>query len=228
MSTASISYDSENKFFVELCLSEKSSKIRQNYLERKNRVTYLHNRVTVICFIWQKGEIAMIKTTPFYQIRAVEETDREKVNHFIQKMRVELFPMLRHEKEQNDFVRFFEREDATLFAAFLTDGTVVGTIGVVPYDGRFSFLYKNERIKRKTAEIVKCYVEKQYRRKGIGSRLFQQSVSFCKKCRYERLYLHSHPFLPGGIPFWHALGFRDLFIDDDPIWQTQHMEMSLR
>jgi hypothetical protein len=39
--------------------------------------------------------------------------------------------------------------------------------------------------------------------------------------------MHTHPFLPGAIGFWQKHGFEIVEQEEDPVWQTTHMQMVL-
>lgn len=177
-----------------------------------------------------RGVSSKLNTIQSFMIRRVSKDNYSQVMDFIIRLRKELFPMLSQEDVPKDLVCFEEyyhnQDDAALFAAFLLNGYVVGTIGVLPYDGRFNQLqqfYGNTSM----AEIVKCYVDFNYRRLGIGTRLYKTALDFSRSAGYEDLYLHTHPFLPGAIPFWKAKGFRSRIVEDDPIWNTIHMDKKL-
>lgn len=165
-----------------------------------------------------------------YIIRKVQANERNQIIEFMMRIRKEIFPMLSQDKLPPDLLYFnkfyMDQDNAAIFAAFFEDGTVIGTFGITPYDGRFSQLdefYHHS----KTAEIVKCYVDPKYRRFGLGSILFQEALQFCKESGYEKLYLHTHPFLPGAIPFWKSKGFEERLAEDDPIWNTLHMDLQV-
>lgn len=165
-----------------------------------------------------------------YTIRRVQEKDSSQVTRFMMRIRKEIFPMLSPDQLPPDLLHFneyyVEQEGAAVYAAFFEDEEVIGTIGICPYDGRFARLQEFYE-QKKTAEIVKCYIDSQYRRLGIGSVLFTEAVSFCKDAGYEQLYLHTHPFLPNAIPFWKAKGFEERWAEDDPVWNTLHMDMKV-
>ncbi|WP_211750335.1 GNAT family N-acetyltransferase [Paenibacillus sp. Marseille-Q4541] len=165
-----------------------------------------------------------------HTIRKVQEEESSQVIEFMMKIRKEIFPMLSQDELPQDLLHFNEyytrQESSAIFAAIIEDGTVVGTIGIYQYDGRFDQLQEFYHHSR-TAEIVKCYIDPQYRRLGLGSILFNQALRFCREAAYEKLYLHTHPFLPGAIPFWKSKGFEERLAEDDPIWKTLHMDMQL-
>ena len=176
------------------------------------------------------SEIEMNPQKP-YSIKKVGKEDSEKVKEFMIKMRKELFPMLSQTELPMDLLHFeqhyIQHENAGAYAAFFQDGEVVGTIGITPYDGRFEQLQKYYN-QTPTAEIVKCYIDKDYRRLGIGTKLFDEALRFSCDSGYQTLYLHTHPFLPGGIPFWKSKGFEDRLVEDDPIWNTLHMDREIQ
>ena len=76
-----------------------------------------------------------------------------------------------------------------------------------------------------TAEICRCYVDKRYRRQGIGRQLLAFAETFCEQQQYTRLYLHTHHFLPGGYSFWQRNDFQ-VVMDMHDDWQLVHMERS--
>ena len=165
-----------------------------------------------------------------YTIQIVKKTDISQVVDFIMRIRSEIFPMLSKDQLPSDLLHFqsfyLQRKTAIMYAAYTQTGQVIGTIAICPYDGRFEHLqpfYQDS----KTAEIVKCYVDPHLRRSGVGSRLFREVLQFSRNVGYQKLYLHTHPFLPGAIPFWQALGFEKRWKEDDPLWQTIHMDQKL-
>lgn len=165
-----------------------------------------------------------------YIIKKVEKENSSKVIEFMVRMRKELFPMLSQNELPADILHFeqhyIQRENSGVYAAFFQDGEVFGTIGICPYDGRFDQLQKYYNQTR-TAEIVKCYIDADYRRLGIGTKLFNEATRFSRDSGYQKLYLHTHPFLPGGIPFWKSKGFEERLAEDDPFWNTLHMDMEI-
>ncbi|TQS75017.1 GNAT family N-acetyltransferase [Ornithinibacillus gellani] len=171
----------------------------------------------------------MAKET-FYCIKKVQEYDTDQVVEFMKRMRSENFPMANHHKLPLD-IRHFEsyyvdQTDAGLFASVNNEGKVLGTIGYLPYDGRFDSLLdiKNPV---KTTELVRCYVDSDYRRLGIGSSLYNKVLSSIREAGYQTIYLHTHSFLPGGPSFWKAKGFEEKVAEQDPVWQTLHMEKQI-
>lgn len=165
-----------------------------------------------------------------FTIEKVNDETRDQVGAFMIAIRKTLFPMLDNAALSantiHDETAYIQQKHAAIFAAFTEDRHVIGTIGIQPYDGRFKQLkacYEHVH----TAEIIKCYIAANYRRIGIGTSLFKQATCFCKAEGYETLYLHTHPFLPGGLPFWKARGFVERLTEVDPVWHTIHMDKPL-
>ncbi|SDW71274.1 GNAT family N-acetyltransferase [Paenibacillus sp. PDC88] len=165
-----------------------------------------------------------------YTIRKIEAKPYDQVIAFVMKIRKEVFPMLSSEQLPQDLDQFEQhyvlRKNAAFFAAIAEDGSVLGTIGICPYDGRLKQIEGRYDLST-TAEVVKCYTDSTCRRSGIGTALFEAAASFSRDAGYETLYLHTHAFLPGAIPFWTAKGFTDRLAEEDPVWQTLHMDMTL-
>lgn len=174
--------------------------------------------------------LKMIKK-PTYSIQKIQKGNSAQVVEFMKVMRRELFPMLNHDQLPLDILHFntyyMDREDSAFFAAINKEGTVLGTIGYLPYDGRFDQLQELYNNKTKTTELVRCYIASNFRRLGIGSALYKTALKSIRHAGYQKVYLHTHPFLPGGVPFWKAQGFVERLAEQDPVWKTLHMDQKV-
>ncbi len=57
-------------------------------------------------------------------------------------------------------------------------------------------------------KFVSCFfVDKEYHRKGIASMLFNHILSELKEKQVEKITLNASPY---AVPFYHAIGFKDL------------------
>lgn len=162
-------------------------------------------------------------------IRSAGKKDIENVQAFLVKQLAEFFGQKRSAPLGKDVWALEESyiwpKRNQLFGAFSPDGEVVGTLGVIPYNGRFAELagrYQEE----KTAEIGRCYIDATLRRQGVGGRLFQEAISFCKEQDYEMMYLHTHYFLPGGFSFWKKVGFKST-VEIGGTLEMVHMERAI-
>lgn len=165
-----------------------------------------------------------------YSIKKIQKDNSAQVVEFMKEIRRELFPMLNHDQLSLDMLQFhanyIDQKDSAFYAAIAEDGTVLGTIGYLPYDGRFDQLLELYD-QTKTTEIVRCYIDSNYRRLGIGSALYKIALESIHHAGYQRVYLHTHPFLPGGVSFWKAQGFVEKLAEADPVWKTLHMDKKL-
>ncbi|AXH09089.1 GNAT family N-acetyltransferase [Malaciobacter halophilus] len=119
-----------------------------------------------------------------------------------------------------------DTKNNAFFIALDTSNSIVASISISIFDNRIKPLqqkYKN----RKIAEIGRCYVKKEYRRQGIASKLLNLATLFAINKEYEKMYLHTHYFLPGGFNFWKKMGFC-ITLDEKDSLQTVHMEKSLQ
>ncbi len=171
-----------------------------------------------------------VQEVPMYQIKEVKEKDAEVIQ-FVMNMRNELFPMMEKNQLPVDLLHFNEyyvqAKGAAFFAAVTENQQVIGTIGLYAYDGRFHALKKRYEYKT-AAEIVKCYVDPPYRRLGIGQQLLKAVEQFAQSHFYDTLYLHTHPFLPGAIPFWTSQDFIERLAEQDEPWNTLHMDRKIQ
>ncbi|KAF5721327.1 GNAT family acetyltransferase [Fusarium globosum] len=150
---------------------------------------------------------------------------------FITKARADMFPFLDQsssdqmaQKELDIFKQRYLDHPRGVFLTAHSDGRLIATIGYVAYDGRFSHIsLESENV----VEIVRLYVDPEWRRAGLASRLFDTLVETARRSGIKQLYLHTHPFLPNAINFWKGKEFSAITVDEDPVWQTTHMKRSL-
>lgn len=156
-------------------------------------------------------------------IQAVSAADIPDVLTFTLKARAELFPKLSGSGVPDDLARFAEvylhGEGCFLIARH--EGQIVASIGYVPYDRRFpQLMYPG----RKVVEVVRLFVLPSQRRSGLAGALYRALKKHAQANGVQLIYLHTHPFLPGAIEFWQRQGFEILQVDEDPLWQTTHMQ----
>ena len=158
-------------------------------------------------------------------IRVARKENIGAIIDFVLPIRREVFPMLDHTQVPRDLQAFEHTYIRPQGSAFLLahdeKGTIVGCIGVVSYDRRFLELSEAFELSN-SAEIVKCYVDPKLRRKGVGKKLVQQAILFCKEQQYATAYLHTHLFLPGAVHFWESHGFLMIKEEQDEL-ETVHM-----
>lgn len=173
------------------------------------------------------GFLAQFEIKP--RVIAIQEHLMNDAIDFAMRVRREVFPMIDHERIPTDLEQFREHyldsADAIFLVAVMEDNRIVGSIGILPYDGRIEAL-AGRYPEQSAAEIVKCYVDSKYRRYGIGSMLVKELENVVAELRYTTLYLHTHRFLPGAVGFWKRQGYTVIAEQDDD-WQTVHMDKSV-
>lgn len=89
-------------------------------------------------------------------------------------------------------------------------GEVVGTGGT--RDGRLAGgpAHLVERYARgDTAQLVRIYVRREDRRRGIARALVRANLEFILgEASYVRIALHTFPHSPGALPFWESMATR--------------------
>ncbi len=170
----------------------------------------------------------LVEVVSLMEIREVKKEEIRQVSDFLIRTMSDVYPFPLSEASMRDLTEmellFLNREKASFFAAFSND-QVVGTIAVRPYDGRIVSLKDRYNLET-TCEMIKCYVDKNLRKQGIGSFLFHEAERFSKEVGYKMLYLHTHKFLPGGLPFWQKKGF-NITLDEQDEFETVHLEKEI-
>ncbi|MBB6023090.1 GNAT superfamily N-acetyltransferase [Paenibacillus sp. JGP012] len=160
------------------------------------------------------------------EVKPVQSHEIQEAIDFAMRVRSEVFSMIDPSVLPKDFQQFTEhyldRNDAIFLVARLGEAGIVGSIGIMPYDGRIQAI-EGRYSASTAAEIVKCYVDPAYRRHGIGSLLVQELEQIVTRMRYTTLYLHTHRFLPGAVDFWERQGFA-FIAEEENEWQIVHMD----
>ena len=110
------------------------------------------------------------------EVSPVQPHEIQETIHFAMRVRSEVFSMMDNSVLPKDLEQFeqhyMNRKDAVFVVARLGEAGIVGSIGIVPYDGRIQVI-KGRYPEHTAAEIVKCYVDPAYRRYGIGSNWYK-------------------------------------------------------
>ncbi|PAB60131.1 GNAT family N-acetyltransferase [Anaeromicrobium sediminis] len=162
-------------------------------------------------------------------IRNISTEEVPIAQEFLFKMVKKLYNCEENPLYHNDIINmkefYINEKRKTIIGAFDKENHLVGTIAVKQFIDRFDSI-KGIYREYTTAELGRCYINEDLRRKGIGSLLFDNIVQFCKESGYEKIYLHTHKHLPGGFDFWKKKGFL-ITVEDDDEEETVHMEKSI-
>lgn len=80
----------------------------------------------------------------------------------------------------------------------------------------------------RTAQLVRVYVAREYRRHGLARRLVDEAVRFVAETPgYDTLALHTDPRSPGAEAFWRAMPTRLILDDRDGPSGSLHFEMDI-
>ncbi|MBV8327771.1 GNAT family N-acetyltransferase [Chryseobacterium sp.] len=159
-------------------------------------------------------------------ISAVEDYHVFEVLPYVMEFRRQLYPLLDPLIVPKDLVNFEQNYLQASTGAFLQartrEGKLIGVIGMMPYDYRFPHLNIDDST---TVEVARLFVNPDYRRAGIATRLFQELVKTAKQKNIQRLYLHTHPFLKGAYDYWLKQDFILLKSCYEASYPTLHMEL---
>jgi GNAT superfamily N-acetyltransferase len=156
------------------------------------------------------------------EIRIVS-ADMEKsaaIKDFVLKTMSELYPPSTYHENPRDLAFFEEVYILPANADFLiaedTNGIIIGTAAVRPYDRRFPEV-EPAIGSGPVCEIVKFYIHPDRWRSGVGSRLYAKAEHFAREAGYSESYLHTSLYLPGGYPFWQSRGYSERYWESDQI-----------
>lgn len=160
-------------------------------------------------------------------IHVAQRHEIEELVNFVMQARARMFPMLDPAVMPVDLLGFDNTYLTGAGGCFLMarhGDALVGVIGFVPYDGRFSQLdYGTQKV----VEVVRLFISPDSRRLGVARQLFEALKTVAVERAVDVLYLHTHPFLAGAIEFWERQGFVIVDTEADPIWHTTHMQLTI-
>ena len=136
-------------------------------------------------------------------IRPIEHRDNAKVASVIRAAFEEFGAPKQHtvysDASTDSLYEFFQHEKSALWVAE-ENGEVVGSCGVYPTEG----------LPDGWGEIVKFYLAKSSRGKGIGKSLMLKSIESAHNLGYKTLYIESFPEFKKAVGMYESLGFRSI------------------
>lgn len=147
----------------------------------------------------------------------IEYIDKYKndVKEFLIKIAINEFGFVEWEDYFNE-ANFLEidKNKENFWIAIDDNNNVVGTIGISKD--------RDESI----AKLHSLYVRKDYRKNGIATQLYNCSKSFCKKCSYSTIILHTYVQFQEAIKFYKRKGFKESFDikSKDGIWYYKNIK----
>jgi len=134
------------------------------------------------------------------KIRFYKEEDREKVKELVKEVLIEIFNSANNIEDLDNIKKEYEK-----FLVVEENGKIIGTLGI-----------KNEG----DARISRMYVKKEKRGKGIGKKLIEKAIKYCKN-KFKRIFLTTYP-KRDSAGFYKKVGFKE-YKRDERIW----MEMRI-
>ncbi len=107
----------------------------------------------------------------------------------------------------------FQQSGSVYFIA-LHDDKVIGGCGIYP----------TNKLPDGYGELVKLYLHKSYRGKGLGRKLMQKSIDEARKLGYSHLYLESIPALNQAVYLYEKMGFT---VIDHRLGESGHFSCDL-
>ena len=112
------------------------------------------------------------------------------------------------DKSTDHLFEHFQKPNCAYFVAAINKN-IVGGVGIYPTDGLPSGI----------CELVKMYIDKDFRGFGIGKLLLTQAVNYAKSKYYSAIYLESMPELDKAVSIYNHMGFKSL---SAPLGNTGH------
>ena len=108
----------------------------------------------------------------------------------------------------------FETQTKSVCLVAELEGKPIGCCGIFPTEG----------LEENHAELVKFYLAKEARGKGIGKLLFEQCLAAAKEMGYEFVYIESQPSFSKAVKMYEKYNFRYL---DHALGNSGHTNCNL-
>ena len=118
-----------------------------------------------------------------------------------------------YDESTDHLYELFNKNGAVYFVAE-TDKELIGGAGIYPSDG----------LPDDVCELVKMYIKKEARGKGLGKELIEDCLGFAASAGYKRVYLETFPELRKAVCIYEKFGFSHL---NDPMGNTGHFGCNL-
>jgi len=150
-------------------------------------------------------------------IRKIQESDNQILAKIIRScfhdFKVSTCGTVYEDPTTDNLYELFTAPKSALFVAEV-DGEIAGCCGIFPTEG----LPKN------CAELVKFYLDKNARGKGLGKLLMEKNIEFAREAGYKSIYIESLPEFSTAVSIYEKQGFRYL---EKPLGNSGHSGCNL-
>lgn len=152
-----------------------------------------------------------------YTIRTIEPADNKALAQIIRAAFEEFDApktgTVYADNTTDNLYELFQKENTIMWVAE-EEGIILGCCGVYPTEG----------LPHGCAEMVKLYLHKNARGKGIGKSLMLQSIESAVKMGYNALYIESLPHFSHAVHMYERVGFMHL---SAPLGQSGHTSCNI-
>jgi len=135
--------------------------------------------------------------------RTIEKRDNKELAEFIRSVfrefKIDRPGTVYYDPTTDDLYKLFRTPGSEYWIAE-KDNVIIGGCGVYPTSG----------LPRGCAELVKLYLSRSMRGKGIGWQLMEMTLKSAKLFGYKQLYIESLPELRKAISLYEKAGFRSI------------------
>lgn len=161
-------------------------------------------------------------------IKKIEIDKIDETIKFVMNYRKKLFWMFDNTqlpKDLKNFEEYYINSDYGIWFNCYDENKLIGTIGCYKFDFRFNEINVNNNLK--TSEVVKLFIDPEYRRQGLATELYKHLKQEAKELGIEQFYLHTHDWLTGAENFWSKNGFEIIYKKIDGNMDIIHMIQKL-
>lgn len=154
-------------------------------------------------------------------IQPLSNQDLDQAINFAIHTRILLFPEVYEKALPYELTHFSETyiQDPLGACWIIKDqDRIIAMIAYRAYNRRFQLDLPHHCV-----ELVKLFVEPQYRKQGFAQQLCKTLFEYAAQKNIHHFYLHTHPFLTGAEYFWQQQGFEVIHRELIQEYDTIHM-----
>jgi putative acetyltransferase len=114
----------------------------------------------------------------------------------------------------DDLYNLFKNQVGSVYFVAVQDGLLLGGAGIFPTEG----------LPAGVCELVKMYLAKEARGKGLGQKMIGHVMNWAKENGYQTVYLETMPELSKAVNVYEKFGFQYL---DGPMGNSGHSGCNL-
>lgn len=189
-------------FYLKLDKNLKLKDMDENFINLMEFVGFNKNDLVSYICDWHIDKL----TNQRFEIVQFEEKYKDRVISFLKSVAIDEFGFSKWKNYlENKHFEPYYKNDSCFLITHDQDENIIATIGAL-------------KVNEDTIKINSFYVKDEYRFSGIGTKIYNQIVDFCKKNNYKEIILCTYDKFDIATNFYQKRGFKIYKTDEEERW----------